>query len=182
MFSIEKYHITDSIDVSFLPMLVRRKLSKLDKIVFSTLNKIYEDDVDNIIFASENGEFDRLKEIIIQYKNENSVSPIKFSSSVHNYSPAAYSQLNKITNSYLALSAGKESLASAVVAAIIQPETKTCVVYADEIGVGMIISTKSNGYEFNQIRTESDTTDDFIEFLGGNKDFWNLGYGVIKRV
>ena len=184
-FNIEKFHIIkgDDIDVSFLPMMVRRKLSKLDKIVFSLLENIYQEDVDNIILSSQYGEFDRLNEIISQYTEENMVSPIKFSASVHNYSVAAFSQMKKITNAYNAISAGRDSLSTGIISAIIQDNSKTCMCYADEIGVGLIISTKGNGeYTFFQEDCEAEPIEEFIKFLNKEKNTWKSGLGVFKRL
>lgn len=183
-FNIEKSCIiTESdIDVSFLPMLVRRKLSQLDKIIFSVLDKLYDEKIDNIILSSRYGEFDRLNEIISQYQTDNMVSPIKFSASVHNYAPAAFSQMKKITDSYNAISAGDESLEAGICTAIIQPDTRTCLCYADDIGIGLVIDTKSGGYSFAPQETEAETIEDFISFLNSGKDSWNSGLGVFKRV
>lgn len=183
-FNIERYYIAgeDNIDVSAIPMLMRRKLSRLDKIALTVLSNIYDNNIDEIIFTSKNGEFDRLKEIITQYLSENAVSPIKFSSSVHNYSVSAFSQLNKITASYTALSAGEESLATGLVAGLVQKNKRTCVCYADNIGIGVVLSTKESGYDFLQIDVKSDEVDEFIKFLEGNRQDWNTNYGRIRRV
>ena len=132
-FNIEKYQIVknEDIDVSNIPMLVRRKFSNLDKLVLTVLSKLYDNNIDEIIFTSKNGEFSRLKEIISQYQSDNMVSPTKFSASVHNFSVSAFSQLNKITTPYSAISAGEESLASGIISAITQPNKRICVCYAD---------------------------------------------------
>lgn len=183
-FNIEKFCIIkpDEADVSFLPMLVRRKLSQIDKMVFSILNKLYNETIDNIIFSSQYGEFDRLNEIISQYQTDNMVSPIKFSASVHNYSPAAFSQMKKITNAYNAISAGNESLETGICTAIIQPDTKTCLCYADDIGIGLVIDTKKTGYEFIQKETNSENLEEFMKFINGEKDIWINALGELRRL
>lgn len=181
-FNIEKYCIVknDNIDVSYIPMLLRRKLSKLDKIVFAILDNIYDQNIDNIILASEHGEFDRLKEIISQYQNDNMVSPTKFSSSVHNYSVSAFSQLNKITNSYTAISAGKDSLLMGVITSITQPNTRNCLCYADDIGIGIIFSTIDSGYTFKS--NQYNYNEDFMGFLTGKKNTCQTNFGEFKRL
>ena len=183
-FNIEKYQIVknEDINVSNIPMLVRRKFSNLDKLVLTVLSKLYDNNIDEIIFTSKNGEFSRLKEIISQYQSDNMVSPTKFSASVHNFSVSAFSQLNKITTPYSAISAGEESLASGIISAITQPNKRICVCYADNFGIGVIISTKSNGYCFKKEKNSYDNIADFIEFLNNNKSQWNTGYGRIERV
>lgn len=183
-FNIEKYQIVKSeeIDVSSIPMLVRRKLSHLDKLVLTVLSKIYDNNIDEVIFTSKNGEFERLKEIISQYQKDDMVSPIKFSSSVHNFSVSTFFQINKITAPYFAISAGEESLGAGIVSAIIKPNKRICVCYADELGVGIVVSTNQIGYEFYQTTQTSDSIQEFIEFLTKNKSEWNMSYGRIKRV
>ncbi len=183
-FNIEKYCIIkpDEADVSFLPMLVRRKLSQIDKIVFSILNKLYDEKIDNIIFSSRYGEFDRLNEIISQYQTDNMVSPIKFSASVHNYAPAAFSQMKKVTNAYNAISAGDESLETGICTAIIQPDTRTCLCYADDIGIGLVIDTKNSGYEFIQGEKQKGNIEEFIEFMNDEKDIWANTLGKLRKV
>ena len=59
----------EDIDVSFLPAMVRRKLSALDKTALCILNECFST-LDNkeknikIVFASQYGELDRLKELV----------------------------------------------------------------------------------------------------------------------
>lgn len=182
-FNIEKYYVIDEdeINVSSVPMLVRRKLSKPDRIAFTILEKIYDDNVDSIIFASENGEIDRLREIIYQYQTENMVSPIKFSSSVHNFAPSAFSRLHNITKPYTAISAGKETLAAAIWTAVISEGERTCVCYADNIGIGMII-TKEGRYTLSDEMMGTDDLNNFIEFLEGRRKFWAVETGVMKKL
>lgn len=183
-FNIEKYQIIkdEDIDVSDIPMLMRRKFSHLDKLVLTVLSQIYDENINEIIFTSKNGEFDRLKDIISQYQTDNMVSPIKFSSSVHNFSVSTFFQLNKITTPYSALSAGDESLGAGLVSAIVQPDKRICVCYADEVAIGVVISTNQTGYQFRDTIQTSDSIQDFIEFLNQNKSEWNTSYGRIKRV
>ena len=55
---------TNNEDVSFIPSLLRRKLTGLNRSVFYTLSKTYNDNIDLIVYASRYGEFDKLLKII----------------------------------------------------------------------------------------------------------------------
>ena len=58
----------NGIDISFVPPLIRRKLSLLDKVVLTTLVQVFDENVEEIIFSSEYGEFSRLyKKLNIPY-------------------------------------------------------------------------------------------------------------------
>ena len=108
------------------------------------------------------------------------VSPTKFSSSVHNYSVAAFSQLNKITNSYTAISAGKDTLLMGVITSIIQPNTRNCLCYADNIGIGIVFSTNDFGYVFENNKNVNN--ENFIEFLQGKANICKTNFGEFKRL
>ena len=71
-FCIKKYsYVTeDSIDLSFMPPLSRRKLSLADKLALCAMNECYETPEVKIVFASQYGEIDRLDKIITQYTEE----------------------------------------------------------------------------------------------------------------
>ena len=47
-FDIEKYFVVNdtNIDLSYLPMLLRRKLSRIDKLAFTVLSKIFDEEID----------------------------------------------------------------------------------------------------------------------------------------
>ena len=181
-FDIEKYFVVNdtNIDLSYLPMLLRRKLSRVDKLAFTVLSKIFDEEIDEIIFSSKNGEFERLKEIITQYQSENMVSPIKFSASVHNFSVRAFAQLNKFTRPYYAISAGDESFGNGLVTAIIQKDKKVCYCYADEIGIGLVVKS-GDKYSLSPSENKSDTIYDFLLFMAGKREFWQTESGVIRR-
>ena len=60
----------DGLDLSFIPPIVRRRMSVLDKITLSNLNSVYSDNIENIVFSSQYGEVTKLLKIIDQYMNE----------------------------------------------------------------------------------------------------------------
>ena len=97
---IKDFYYTKSdndIDVSEISPIMRRKLSRLDKHALTTMFKVYSKDAEEIVYASQDGESDRLNTIISQYTGMNEVSPAQFSASVHNY-PAGFFTLFKKLN------------------------------------------------------------------------------------
>ena len=89
-----KYIENGEIDISFLPMMIRRRLSSIDKYAIYTLSAFKDCKIDEIVYSSRYGELERLFKIIDQYIEDNEVSPNLFSSSVHNYLVGLFSQIN----------------------------------------------------------------------------------------
>ena len=83
----------DALDLSDIPPIIRRRMSKLDKMTFSALEGVFTDSVQNVVYSSQFGEVDRLLKIIDQYTECDEVSPNTFSGSVHNY-PVSFFLLN----------------------------------------------------------------------------------------
>ncbi len=120
----------NEIDVSFLPPLVRRRLSLLDKAVLTTMNKVYDEEVEEIVFSSEWGEFARLDKLIEQYQTLDEVSPAQFSASVHNFPVSFFTMNKKLNIPYHALSAGKDSFQAGFIKSIISKK-RVLYTYAD---------------------------------------------------
>ena len=97
-FCIEKFSYIvseEQIDVSFISPLVRRKLSLLDKAALTTMFKVFElQDVEEIVFSSECGEFTRLDNLIKQYQ-ELSNDRKKSQEGVINYDKKSLEMLRK---------------------------------------------------------------------------------------
>ncbi len=126
------YKKGEDYNLSFLPMLIRRKLSTLSKIAFSSLYECFEDNNVNLVFASKYSEFEKLIQLSKQYKEENEISPIAFSTSVHNATVGAFSLLNKITESYISIGASDYSFHAGLLDAILNSQEKnTLFCYAD---------------------------------------------------
>ena len=86
----------EEIDVSSIPPLVRRKLSPIDKAALSTMIKVFDNNVEEIVFSSQYGEHTRLDTLITQYKEAGEVSPAQFSGSVHNFPAGFFTLINKL--------------------------------------------------------------------------------------
>lgn len=106
VFDIKKFsYVTgDEIDVSFIPMMLRRKLNKFGRAGLYTLYGAYEGGSPNLVFSSCYGDFERVVKLITQRKEEGEVSPAGFSSSVHNATVGLFHclrGLKQVTTQYL---------------------------------------------------------------------------------
>lgn len=131
--------------LDFIPMLLRRKLSNLDKLSFSSIREVYDENFDEFVFSSQYGEWERLFSIIEQYKTANEVSPIAFSASVHNYIAGILSLVKNSNSPYYAISAGENSFSSGLIKSVISKK-KVLYCYADnfekEQCISLIISSQ----------------------------------------
>ena len=102
-------------DVSFVPPLVRRRLSPLQRAGFALAHEIAPAGAPDappsytLHFSSQDGEFQLSHRLCRDYNDGLGVSPARFSSSVYNAMPGLYSILTKNTASYNAVAAGVDS-------------------------------------------------------------------------
>lgn len=195
-FFIKKFSFNISNDLKFLPMLVSRKLSKLDKIAFSTLYDCHIASLNpNLVFASIHGQYDRLVKLTSQYQEDNEVSPNAFSSSVHNNTIGVFSILNKITAPYISISAGDNTVSAALCEAVIQLKQVDNVLfcYADcfedkkrsiSVLFSKYMSDNSFKVTFSKVKNETscDEYDMLLNFLQGNIKSFSARYFRIERV
>ena len=182
----------DETDVSFLPPIIRRRLSNLDKAVISLLNKTICENTQNIVFSSRFGEEERLLKIIEQYTIEKEVSPNTFSGSVHNY-PVGFFLLNsKKPIPYNALSAAENTISSGILSTIISNfENVTfcyCDIYNDNLFAFAfsISKNKSSKEKYKLIiknnKSKNDTFENYVEFFKGNLKNINADIFSIEKV
>lgn len=166
-FFIKNYYFIKSeneIDVSLIPPLIRRKLSLLDKVAYSTMIKVFNKDVEEIVFSSEYGEYTRLNTLIKQYKETGEASPAQFSGSVHNYPVGFFTLINKLNIPYYALSAGKNSFYAGLLKSIISKK-ETMFTYADTYNEIQSISVIISPSKGKPITLENTDYKNFIEIL-----------------
>lgn len=179
IFYIKDYKYADNgeIDISFIPMMQRRKLSKVDRFAIYTLSHFKDFEIEEIVYSSQYGEFERLAKLIGQYSADNEVSPILFSGSVHNYLVGLYSQMNKFTSSYTSISAGEKSLSMGLLKSILTENKNTLFCYADNCdGVVKSVSCLVSGDDgkikcrFKKVNSDAkaDEFDEFVKFLNGD--------------
>ena len=193
IFYIEKFALEslEMVDLSYIPMLMRRKLSRLDKVCMASSKKVFDEKIYEIVFSSEYGEFDTLKSLISQYLEDNEASPAKFSTSVHNNFVGLFSLLNNIKSSYTALSAGKNSLSAGLVKTIISEHSRILFCYGDAlenpVSVSCMISKQESCNGIKCAFTpgvnaeEEDEFTAFRDFLEERRNIFHTPCGTIER-
>lgn len=180
-FYINKYsHLTKDIpNLSFVPMLMRRKLDQIGKAGLYTLYNSYIEGIEqNLVFASCYGDIERVIKLIEQRQSEGEISPTGFSFSVHNATVGLFSLLYKIKSSYNSISAGKNTLNYGILEAILTcSEAPTLFCYAEsyEELKSVAFSCSKNILNENAFEVEikiekqkkKSVDEDFIKFLDG---------------
>lgn len=102
-------------DVSFMPMMTRRRLSDVERAALHVAWKVFngEDDAGQlpgtgavpVVFASRWGEIGTTLKLMRQFHSDGEMSPAAFSSSVHNAAPGAWSLFTENTAPYTAIAA-----------------------------------------------------------------------------
>lgn len=207
-FDIEKYcFLTDcEPDVSFIPMMQRRKLNKFGRAALYTMYKVYNNTPVNLVFASEYGDIERVEKLINQRQEDGEVSPAGFSASVHNAVVGLFTLLKGINKSYNSISAGKKTISTGLLESILSGNSLFC--YAESSGglksVSVLINYYSNirhcGLDpqshnrnnmeipCNYVLCENyknlpaaDSFEDLISFLEGNTNEFITDLYIIKR-
>lgn len=124
--------------ISFVPMLTRRRLSPLAKLVVFVNHEVSCDlPPTKVTFASQFGEISQQLKISQLLLDSGTVSPAHFSQSVFNASIANASILEKNTAGYSAVFSGKESFKSGLkdcIAALqIEGGSERTFIFADEL-------------------------------------------------
>ncbi len=195
-FYINKYSYIENEkrDVSFIPMLMRRKLNTYGKAALYTLYNAYKENKNTkLVFASEYGDIERVNKLINQRQSEGEISPGGFSFSVHNASIGLFSLLKNLNSSYTSISAGEKTLADGILETVLQIEDNVPVLlcYTENTGevksVSVLCSKNdSSGTEVTaelqkQTETSEDNFNNFIKFLNGEIKTFNSGLYVLKR-
>lgn len=179
-------------DVSFLPMLMRRKLSAVGKAAIFTMNSVYPGGDINLIYASNYGEIERVKKLLHQKNTDGEMSPTGFSFSVHNSSAGLFSLINKINSPYNSISAGENSLSAGILESIIT-ENDVLFCYAEEIGglkscsclFGHTPQNDAIKAELQQNNGEKITDngfDAFVKFLNGENDEYVSDFYLLRKL
>lgn len=189
VFDIKKFsYVTgDEIDVSFIPMMLRRKLNKFGRAGLYTLYNAYDGGEPNLMFASNYGDFERVLKLINQRKEEGEVSPSGFSSSVHNATIGLFSLLEGIKTSYNSISAGEKTISAGFLESLLFENSLFC--YSESLGgiksVSVLTSRTKDGKfllcENPEHLTPCDGFDDLIDFLEGRKDAFISDLYMVKR-
>lgn len=164
----------ENIDLSQIPMMMRRKLSPVGKIALSTILQCYDGDEDvRLVYSSRYGELERVVKLIKQEYEENEISPAGFSFSVHNSTIGLFSLLNNLHCSYNSVAAGEWTFAAGLLDAVMNRD-KTLFCYAESVdryeSISMLIDTDGGG-EHVRISPNNGNIEpnSFTEFLKGRR-------------
>lgn len=130
---LPKEYSVSADDLAFVPAMLRRRLSAVEKLALAAARKVEPADGANVpvVFASRFGEIQKTEKLMRQFITEGEISPAGFSLSVHNAAPAVYSLVAKNEKSYTALSGGARSLETGLLDALVGA-LPSIFVYAEE--------------------------------------------------
>lgn len=125
----DKEHLPD---VSFIPPMMRRRMTDLQKIAVGVAHHVAPENTDyQMVFASRYGEWQQTLKLIKQFHDDGEMSPAGFSNSVHNAAAGVFSVLAHNKNSYISVVAGENTLESGVLVALMC-EKPVLFVFAEE--------------------------------------------------
>ena len=121
--------------VAFVPPLMRRRLSPLQRIFFALANTLTEgrETACPIFFASRDGEDGLTQKLVEAFNATGDVSPGRFSTSVYNAAPGLWSVHAGNRASYSAMAAGEETVECGLLEALLADGERFWI-YAEETG------------------------------------------------
>lgn len=162
----------ENIDLSQIPMMMRRKLSPVGKIALSTILQCYDGQDVKLVYASRYGELERVIKLIKQEHEDNEISPTGFSFSVHNSTIGLFSLINNLHSSYNSIAAGEESFSAGLLDAVMNKE-KTLFCYAESVdrfeSVSMLIDFEQGEHVRIVPNSENLPSNSFKDFLKGGR-------------
>ena len=176
-------------DISFVPSMMRRRMSDLEKIAVGLAGRIAPETQDyTMVFASKFGEWRQTINLIQQFFDEQEMSPAGFSNSVHNAAAGLFSLLTKNTNSYTSIAAGQDTLEMAILKALTEkndvmvvfvgehnPEIYTPVLQETNSAFGVAFMIKKQGKHEIKVSNGAANAQPlsfnvFVDFLNGKID------------
>jgi hypothetical protein len=125
----------ESLDVKFVPPLMLRRLSALQKIYFHLAKAVEKNPAASTVFSSRDGEDSLTRRLVDEFHEEATVSPHRFSASVYNAAPGLWSVYTKNRAPYTAVAAGEDSIECGLLE-ILGDSGARMFVYAEETGGG----------------------------------------------
>lgn len=167
------YSTGENIDLSNIPMMMRRKLSPVGKIALSTMLECYDGSEDlKLVYASRYGELERVVKLIGQELEENEISPTGFSFSVHNSTIGLFSLLKNIHSSYNSVAGGENTFSQGLLDAILNNE-KTLFCYAESVDRYESISILIDNCDGEKVQIRSNdenlSPNSFYDFINGGR-------------
>lgn len=165
------YSTGENIDLSQVPMMMRRKLSPVGKIALSTMLQCYEDGIKKLCYASRYGELERVVKLIRQEHEDNEISPAGFSFSVHNSTAGLFSLMNNLHCPYNSVAAGEDTFSAGLLDAVLNKE-KTLFCYAESVdryeSISILIDTEAGEKVRISPNTNNLPSNSFADFLDGS--------------
>lgn len=118
-------------DVSFVPPLVRRRFSPLQKLYFALAKAVETKLAASTVFSSRDGEDTLTRRLVDEFHEDGTVSPHRFSASVYNAAPGLWSVFTKNRSPYTAVAAGEDSVECGLLEAL-SGAMPSLFVYAEE--------------------------------------------------
>ena len=119
-------------DVSFVPALLRRRLTGVERAALSVAHRVYpEGEQVPVVFASRWGESGTTVKLMRQCHEDGEMSPAGFSNSVHNAAPGYFSLITHDKAPYTAIAAGADSYEMGLLEASTY-DGRVLFVYAEE--------------------------------------------------
>lgn len=163
-------------DVSFVPPLVRRRLSPLQKLFFALARGTENNRPDSIVFACRDGEDTLSRRITDEFVESHSVSPQRFSSSVYNAAPGLWSVFTRNPAQYTAI-AGDDDVIECALLELFSKPLPALFVYAEETGGGYGFAFSIDSVSGRMVEvTAGDAANapvsfqSFVEFLRGERN------------
>ena len=162
----------ENLDLSQIPMMMRRKLSPAGKIALSTILRCFDGEDVRLVYASRYGELERVVKLIKQEHEENEISPAGFSFSVHNSTIGLFSLINNLHSSYNSIAAGEESFSAGLLDAVMNKE-KTLFCFAESVdrfeSISMLIDFEQGEHVRIVPNCKNLPSNNFNEFLKGGR-------------
>ncbi len=162
----------ENLDLSQIPMMMRRKLSPVGKIALSTILQCFDGEDVRLVYASRYGELERVVKLIGQEHEDNEISPAGFSFSVHNSTIGLFSLINNLHSSYNSIAAGEESFSAGLLDAVMNKE-KTLFCFAESVdrfeSISMLIDFEQGEHVRILPNCENLPSNSFNEFLKGGR-------------
>lgn len=110
-----------------IPPAIRRRMGRLERLAVRCMMGVLQDETtDELIFCSRYGNVEALSALLRGIAEGQLTSPMMFSGSVHNAAPGLVGQIRKERLSHTAISAGRHTLAAALVESAAHFEMNDC--------------------------------------------------------
>lgn len=167
-------------DVSFVPPMLRRRLSPLQRIFFSLARQVGAQDAGWLVFSSGGGEDRLTRRIVADFQADGSVSPQRFSASVYNAAPGLWSVFVRNRAPYTAVAAAADSIECGLLEAVDGQGGDAVLVYAEEAagghGAAVRLGNAAAAEGVRRVRIHSGAEggggigfDGFVRFLSGRE-------------